>query len=132
MESIIDVSELGEYIQRKRQGEGLSLREVSAITGVSAATLSRIENGKGVPDSTTLVRLAGWLGIPLDGLMKGLLLPSADAEMTIYRESTPDKVEAHLRADPNLRPETAKALSELFRVAYNQFAQTSLDDKKGK
>lgn len=133
MEPIIDVNELGEYVKRKRQEDGLSLREVSAATGVSAATLSRIENGKGIPDSTTLARLAGWLGIPLDRLMKGALLP-ADPEIseTVYRESTPDILEAHLRADPSLTPEAARALSELLRVAYNQFAKPSPDSKKGK
>ena len=40
------------------------------------------------------------------------------------RESTPEIVEAHLRADRNLTPETASALSELFRVAYTQFSRT--------
>ena len=35
----------------------------------------------------------------------------------------PEIVEAHLRADKNLTPETAKALSELFRVAYTQFSK---------
>ena len=33
-------------------------------------------------------------------------------------------VEAHLRADKHLTPETARALSELFRVAYTQFSTT--------
>jgi hypothetical protein len=38
-------------------------------------------------------------------------------------EATPEIVEAHLRADKKLTPETAKALSELFRVAYQQFSK---------
>jgi len=41
----------------------------------------------------------------------------------------PDIVEAHLRADRNLTPETAKALSELFRVAYQQFSAPGQDMK---
>ena len=41
------------------------------------------------------------------------------------QEPTPQIVEAHLRADRNLTPETAAALSELFRVAYNQFSRTT-------
>ena len=40
------------------------------------------------------------------------------------QESTPEIVEAHLRADRNLTSETASALSELFRVAYTQFSRT--------
>lgn len=125
-EPMINVVELGEYIKRKRQDDKLSLRQVAAATRVSPATLSRIENGVGTPDSATLARLASWLGIPLDRLMKGSLMTSAieGSEPIIYypSESTPDIVEAHLRADPNLKPETAKALAELFRVAYLQFS----------
>lgn len=125
-EPMINVIELGEYIKRKRQDEKLSLRQVATVTKVSPATLSRIENGIGVPDSATLARLASWLGIPLDRLMKGSLMTGGaeGSEPIIYypSESTPDIIEAHLRADPNLKPETAKALAELFRVAYLQFA----------
>jgi transcriptional regulator with XRE-family HTH domain len=127
-EPMINVVELGEYIKRKRQDEKLSLRQVATITRVSPATLSRIENGIGTPDSPTLARLANWLGIPLDRLMKGSLMSRAseENEPIIYypSESTPDIVEAHLRADPNLKPETARALAELFRVAYVQFSNT--------
>jgi transcriptional regulator with XRE-family HTH domain len=127
----LNIVELGEYVRRKRQDEKLSLREVARKVGVSAATLSRIENGIGMPDSATLARLASWLGVPLERLMKGAFLSGAkpDAasqspEPVIYypTEPVPDIVEAHLRADRNLRPETARALAELFRVAYKQFA----------
>jgi hypothetical protein len=49
---------------------------------------------------------------------------SAAAIVYFARESTPEIVEAHLRADRNLTPETATALSELFRVAYTQFSRS--------
>ena len=54
----------------------------------------------------------------------------SEVEPVIYypHEATPEIVEAHLRADRNLTPETANALSELFRVAYQQFSGHS--DKK--
>jgi transcriptional regulator with XRE-family HTH domain len=127
-DSLINVAELGEYVKRQRQRLGLSLREVATTTGVSASTLSRVENGVGTPDSATLARLAQWLGIPLERLMSGSLIAASSdasaADPVVYfpTESTPNIVEAHLRADKNLRPETAKALAELFRVAYTQFS----------
>ena len=124
-DSLIDVAELGELVKRQRQRLGVSLREVATTTGVSASTLSRVENGVGTPDSATLARLAQWLGVPLERLMSGALLAQPEAvEPVVYfpTESTPSIVEAHLRADKNLKPETAKALAELFRVAYNQFS----------
>ena len=124
-DSLINVVELGELVKRQRQRSKQSLREVATTTRVSASTLSRVENGVGTPDSATLARLAQWLGVPLERLMTGSLLAEPDAaEPVVYypTESTPSIVEAHLRADKNLQPETAKALAELFRVAYNQFS----------
>ncbi|HKY06523.1 MAG TPA: helix-turn-helix transcriptional regulator [Blastocatellia bacterium] len=130
-EATLNIVELGEYVKRKRQEDKLSLRQVATKINVSASTLSRIENGIGTPDSATLARLAAWLGIPLERLMRGSLMERVEGETTesfsepvIYfpTESTPNIVEAHLRADRNLKPDTARALAELFRVAYSQFA----------
>ena len=132
-EPTLNIIEMGEYVKRKREEEKLSLRQVARKINVSASTLSRIENGIGTPDSATLARLAAWLGIPLERLMKGSLLtehmndevtPASWAEPVIYfpTESTPNIVEAHLRADRKISPDMAKALAELFRVAYRQFA----------
>jgi transcriptional regulator with XRE-family HTH domain len=135
-EATLNIVELGEYVKRKRQEDKLSLRQVATKINVSASTLSRIENGIGTPDSATLARLAAWLGIPLERLMRGSLMESVEGETSesitepvIYfpTESTPNIVEAHLRADRNLKPDTAKALAELFRVAYWQFANRPID-----
>jgi transcriptional regulator with XRE-family HTH domain len=135
-EATLNIVELGEYVKRKRQEDKLSLRQVATNINVSASTLSRIENGIGTPDSATLARLAAWLGIPLERLMRGSLMESVEgdssesfSEPVIYfpTESTPNIVEAHLRADRNLKPDTAKALAELFRVAYFQFASRPTD-----
>ena len=56
---------------------------------------------------------------------------ATDDSAVVYfpHEATPDIVEAHLRADRNLTPETAKALSELFRVAYQQFSAPGSDNR---
>jgi transcriptional regulator with XRE-family HTH domain len=119
---LINVTELGLYIKRKRESERLSLRAVAKQTQVSASTLSRIENGTGIPDTPTLARLAKWLNIPFERIVAS---GSPNGSPIIYypQESIPDIVEAHLRADSNLTPERARALAELFRVAYNQFKQ---------
>lgn len=118
---LINVAELGQYIKRKRESERLSLRAVAKQTQVSASTLSRIENGTGVPDTPTLARLARWLNIPFERVVTGG--DSKESPIIYYpQESVPDIVAAHLRADPNLTPELARALEDLFRVAYNQFS----------
>jgi transcriptional regulator with XRE-family HTH domain len=116
---LINVTELGSYIRRKRESERLSLRAVAKQTQVSASTLSRIENGTGVPDTPTLARLAKWLSIPFERIVGSG--NSGESPIIYYpNESIPDIVEAHLRADRNLTPEIARALAEMFRVAYNQ------------
>jgi len=124
-EPLINVAELGKYIKRKRQGERLSLRAVARQTQVSASTLSRIENSTGTPDAPTLARLAKWLNVPFERVVGAPHRQEGEPVVYYPQESTPDIVEAHLRADRNLTPETARALAELFRVAYKQFSPPS-------
>src|SRR5256884_7464991 len=123
----VNTSELGDAMRRRREQQGMSLRDVAEETGVSASTLSRIENGTGKPDADNIARLAAWLDMPIERVMHHGPRSAADPKPVVYypHESTPEIVEAHLRADRHLTPETAKALSELFRVAYAQFSQTS-------
>ncbi len=129
--SLVNTVELGRAIRRKREEMGLSLRDVADETGVSASTLSRIENGTGKPDADNIARLTGWLQMPMERVMGAGSADGAEEAPVVYfpHEATPDIVEAHLRADRNLNPETAKALSELFRVAYAQFSAPGQDTR---
>jgi transcriptional regulator with XRE-family HTH domain len=122
-ESLINTMELGRAIKRRREELNLSLRDVADVTQVSASTLSRIENGTGKPDADNIARLTSWLDMPVDRVMRKQ--GGEDVQAVVYypHEPTTEIVEAHLRADKNLTPETAKALSEVFRIAYEQFAK---------
>lgn len=130
--SLVNTVELGRAIRRKREGEGLSLRDVADQTGVSASTLSRIENGTGKPDADNIARLTAWLDVPMERIMSGRQNDAEDVQPVVFypHESMPEIIEAHLRADRNLTPETAKALSEMFRVAYNQFSHPGEETRK--
>src|SRR5436189_4451506 len=125
----VNTSELGNAVRRRREERGLSLRDVADVTGVSASTLSRIENGTGKPDADNIARLTSWLDVPMERILGGRHLESEESQAVVYypQEPTPEIVEAHLRADRNLTPETAAALSELFRVAYTQFSRNVVD-----
>src|SRR5947199_2605835 len=127
----VNTSELGNAVRRRREQQGLSLRDVADKTGVSASTLSRIENGTGKPDADNIARLTSWLDMPLERIL-GRGRDDNDAKAVVYypHESTPEIVEAHLRADRNLSPETADALAQLFRVAYAQFSHPGEDARK--
>ncbi|MDT4966407.1 MAG: hypothetical protein QOJ64_1144 [Acidobacteriota bacterium] len=131
---LVNTAELGRAIRRKREEAGLSLRDVADETSVSASTLSRIENGTGKPDADNIARLTAWLDVPMERIMGGHQVHGEESRAVVYypQESTPEIVEAHLRADRNLSPETAKALSELFRVAYAQFSRPGEETRKRK
>ncbi|HYH86518.1 MAG TPA: helix-turn-helix transcriptional regulator [Pyrinomonadaceae bacterium] len=130
--SLVNTVELGRAIRRKREEMGLSLRDVADETKVSASTLSRIENGTGKPDADNIARLTDWLKMPMERVMGARQTEEgSDNTAVVYfpHEATPDIVEAHLRADRNLNPDTAKALAELFRVAYTQFSAPGQDTR---
>jgi transcriptional regulator with XRE-family HTH domain len=130
--NLVNTVELGRAIRRKREEQGLSLRDVADETGVSASTLSRIENGTGKPDADNIARLTTWLNVPMERIMGGREQGDDETKAVVYfpQESMPEIVEAHLRADRNLTPETAHALSELFRVAYAQFSRPGEDPRQ--
>lgn len=53
---------------RARRGD-LGLRDAAAATGVSAATLSRLENGE-TPDMETFLVLTTWTGWPVAAFLR--------------------------------------------------------------
>ncbi len=125
--ALVNTEELGRAVKRRREELGLSLRDVADKTSVSASTLSRIENGTGKPDADNIARLTAWLEVPVERILSARPAQDDSIQAVVYypQEPTPEIVEAHLRADRNLTPETAAALSELFRVAYTQFSRNT-------
>lgn len=55
----------GQHIQRKRTYGRLSLQDLSKQTGISKATISRVENGN-KPDIDTAIILAHWYGVGIE------------------------------------------------------------------
>jgi transcriptional regulator with XRE-family HTH domain len=140
---VVRLEDLGELIRAKRKANGLTLEQAARQTGVSPATLSRLErqssgaaqNGAkktlSMPDTRTLAAVAQWLDIALDRVVE-MNTPAPVHGVTHYESDTvPDIVAAHLRADPKLNRETAEALVRTFRVAYEQFAQLSTASDQG-
>ncbi len=119
MTSRTKVAQLGGLIKAKRGEKKLGLREAARDSGVSASTLSRLERKTttSLPDVETLNRLATWLNVPVEAILGNReLIP--DQHPPELR--TIDKIEIHLRADKDLKPETAEALATAFRVLYNK------------
>lgn len=133
------IAQLADQFYRKRKGRNLTLGQTSQQIGVSTATLSRferqrlggpLEGGQGsfVPDTRTLAAISSWLGTSLSTVVVGETIEKSANRIAI-EESIPDKIELHLRADPNLSNEAATTLSQLFRLAYSQVARTKQRQK---
>ncbi len=63
----VNISDLGKVLTLRRFDSGLTLRELGSRIGVSASTLSRIENNAVSPPSVpTLKAISRWLGLSIE------------------------------------------------------------------
>jgi transcriptional regulator with XRE-family HTH domain len=131
MESKAALARISSLLKAKRREAGLGLREAAKETGVSPSTLSRLErfSSSALPDSETLTKLSKWLGMSVEYMLYG---QNSEAKKEDIKLSTPELVEVHLRADKKLSPDTAKALSEMFKILYNQFSNAGNNNSASK
>jgi transcriptional regulator with XRE-family HTH domain len=97
-------SNLGRILKQQRLSLPLTLRELSAMSGVSASHLGRIERGERYPSGSILRRIAKPLGFEEDELftLAGYLSPS-----------TPSVGEDHQRyGSKELDPYVARMLTQ--------------------
>jgi transcriptional regulator with XRE-family HTH domain len=102
----ITVKELGDELRRRRDEQGLSLRDVEEETGVSAATLSRIERGSS-PDLDIVKKLAEWMSVAVQTAGDFAAPVRSDEELK-------RSIEVHLRANKNLSVSLARSIAESF------------------
>jgi len=118
----VDVERLGQRLRRVRAQRSFTLEKLSSETGVSVATISRVERGGSKEiDAGTLVSLCKWMGVRSEEFRPGADPPKLPGGKAAA--STPEAVELYLRADKNLEPRTAALLAEMFRAAYEKLAK---------
>ncbi len=96
-------------LNAQRAAKGLTWKDVAQQSGVSASTLTRMSQGKR-PDMDGFALLLAWSGLDAQRFV-----PTANETELVA------KLAANLRADRRLSEESAKALEEIFRVAYERF-----------
>lgn len=96
-------------LDAQRIARGLNWKDVSEQSGVSASTLTRMSQGRR-PDVDGLALLLAWSGLDATDFLPEANRPESLAQIT-----------ANLRADRNLKPESAKALEEIIKTAYEYF-----------
>jgi transcriptional regulator with XRE-family HTH domain len=108
----VDVDALYAALDQKRKQEGLSWRRLAEITDTSASTFTRMAQGHR-PDVETFLTLCSWLGVPAEQFRRG---DGFEGD----RDNTLAAVTAIFRASPNLSPESARAMEEITRAAYER------------
>lgn len=121
---------VGRLLKQQRAKRRITLDQAAREIGVSASTLSRWER-RGSSESAklprqfdleTFQRISRWLEhaqVPLQDIERSLL---QQVEMEPGTMSTPEVIEAHLRADRNLNSDNADLLIDLIRTAYERLA----------
>lgn len=59
---------VGQVLKQMREDRGISIRELSRLSGLSANALSMIERGRASPSVSTLYRLTDALNVPITAL----------------------------------------------------------------
>ncbi len=67
----MDYNKIGQFIASERKLKNLTQSQLAEKISVSEKTLSKWENGRGVPDTETLPKLCGTLDITINELLSG-------------------------------------------------------------
>ena len=108
MSSYLDLNLFIAQLKTKR--ESVNLRQAAKQIGdISAATLSRIENGK-MPDIENFLRICDWLEVSPHSFIQ-----SSESKNTA---NTIEIVEALLKNDKYLDDDTAESIAHIVRKTY--------------
>lgn len=105
-----------EALDSTRQAKKMTWKDIAVASGVSASTLTRMAQGKR-PDVDSLAALVTWSGLGTDQFVL-TDTHKADVEPLAM-------ISTYLRGDRNLTPDSAAALSEIVKAAYEQMRNRS-------
>ena len=97
-------------LDSERASRRLNWKEVSALSGVSASTLTRLAQGRR-PDVDSLAALVNWAGLSADDFFPAL----GEVENT---DGALPKITSFLRNDPNLNENGRDAMINMVTAAY--------------
>jgi len=97
------------------RSKSMTWKDVSAETGISASTLTRMAQGRR-PDAASLAALSAWAG-----------LNPSDFVRAPYKKASQEplaQISTLLRTDPNLDVEVAEAVEAIVRAAYDRLKKS--------
>lgn len=110
--SLIRLNAFAQTLNAFRKEHELTLAEAAELTGISASTLSRIENAKFAPKLETMATLCDWMGVPIEDF--------ADIQGDSENRETLERVAVHLRADRKLSAKAAQQIIDVVKALYKQ------------
>jgi Zn-dependent peptidase ImmA (M78 family) len=126
-------------VREKREREGLSIRALSGIVGISFSTLARVERGEGSPDNNSKIRLLAWLGPDADEHELGFDRV-AFVHFRAWKNASSGTVQTLLRAAVCLRqhyaegdtsePSSPPSDGEVIPMSKEELEQTAEDFRK--
>lgn len=111
----VNIEALYAALDQKRQIGRLSWRELAQQLTISPSTFTRMAQGRR-PDVDTFAILLRWLNMTVESFMM-----TQGGE--VGEQEPLAMISSYLRAAKNMRPEDAKALDEIIRVAYQRLAR---------
>ena len=110
---------IGKLIRKQRKSEQITLTQLSGLSGVSVAHLSRVEQGHRVPSPRTLQLIAKPLGFDLNELF--ILAGYTSPEPSALSEEQRNK----LRAELNMLLERVRTDDNRIREIVDRLLMTS-------
>jgi transcriptional regulator with XRE-family HTH domain len=111
----MSILKLGKIVMERRGEEGI--RDFAKKLGISAATLSRVENGK-LPDLETFSKICDKLGLDPSEILFGGKKTSGHTPAVASTQA----VHVHLKADAQQTPSAAQDLAKLILAAQKHAA----------
>jgi transcriptional regulator with XRE-family HTH domain len=103
-----------------RRDRDWTWKRVANDAGVSPSTLTRMAQGRR-PDVDGLAALVQWSGLNADDFIRTRDGGPEEAPVVA-------RISTYLRADPNLTPESARALETIIETAYRQMRKDASDE----
>ena len=118
----MDTKKTGAYLAALRKARGMTQQEAADQLGVSNKTVSKWENGAGLPDITVLPALAELYGVTADDILAGETLRGRPAESGGEARDRLLRLRLRTRFDVCFTGAVALAVLAAFQVAYVSLA----------
>jgi transcriptional regulator with XRE-family HTH domain len=122
MTSIVDEAglQIARRLRLEREARGWSQAQLAAQSGVSKATISKVERGEMSPTAVTLVRLAGAFDLTLAGLLTRAEAPGGRLTRAADQPRWQDPASGYRRRQISMRPDHPLELVQIELPAQQQ------------